>query len=94
MSEALKKIICLTCDSSQASEDSYFDEQKLSLENARLKEEVISHPFYFLTGTTLFLERLFIYHAILLYLLTYHPKFLSTYMAFFLEKVYFYFKKI
>ncbi|KAI0495737.1 hypothetical protein KFK09_022040 [Dendrobium nobile] len=40
MIEALKNIVCQTCGSSQTSEDSYFDEQKLRMENARLKEEL------------------------------------------------------
>ncbi|XP_020684394.1 homeobox-leucine zipper protein ROC8 [Dendrobium catenatum] len=40
MREALKNAICPTCGSSQESEDSYFDEQKLRMENARLKEEL------------------------------------------------------
>ncbi|XP_020582158.1 homeobox-leucine zipper protein ROC8-like [Phalaenopsis equestris] len=40
MSEALKNIICPTCGTSQSSEDSYFDEQKLRMENARLKDEL------------------------------------------------------
>ncbi|XP_020600376.1 homeobox-leucine zipper protein ROC8-like isoform X2 [Phalaenopsis equestris] len=40
MSEALRNAICPTCGSSQEAEDSYFDEQKLRMENARLKEEL------------------------------------------------------
>ncbi|KAH0459964.1 hypothetical protein IEQ34_010627 [Dendrobium chrysotoxum] len=40
MREALKNAICPTCGSSQEAEDSYFDEQKLRMENARLKEEL------------------------------------------------------
>ncbi|KAM0949143.1 putative transcription factor & lipid binding HD-SAD family [Dioscorea sansibarensis] len=38
--EALKKIMCPTCGSPPVAEDSYFDEQKLRMENARLKEEL------------------------------------------------------
>ncbi|PKA64881.1 Homeobox-leucine zipper protein ROC8 [Apostasia shenzhenica] len=40
MREALKNVICPSCGSPQASEDSYFDEQKLRMENARLKDEL------------------------------------------------------
>ncbi|KAK8970886.1 Homeobox-leucine zipper protein ROC8 [Platanthera guangdongensis] len=40
MTEALKNIICPSCGTLQASEDSFFDGQKLRLENARLKEEL------------------------------------------------------
>lgn len=38
--EALKNVICPSCGSSPASEDSYFDEQKLRIENSHLKEEL------------------------------------------------------
>ncbi|KAJ0981232.1 hypothetical protein J5N97_009487 [Dioscorea zingiberensis] len=38
--EALKKVMCPTCGSPPVAEDSYFDEQKLRMENARLKEEL------------------------------------------------------
>ncbi|XP_057812389.1 homeobox-leucine zipper protein HDG11-like isoform X2 [Salvia miltiorrhiza] len=38
--EALKNVICPSCGSSPASEDPYFDEQKLRIENAHLKEEL------------------------------------------------------
>ncbi|KAH6806760.1 homeodomain GLABROUS 11 [Perilla frutescens var. frutescens] len=38
--EALKNVICPSCGSSPACEDSYFDEQKLRIENAHLKEEL------------------------------------------------------
>lgn len=38
--EALKKVICPTCGGPPLGEDSYFDEQKLRMENARLKEEL------------------------------------------------------
>ncbi|KAJ6806597.1 homeobox-leucine zipper protein ROC8-like isoform X1 [Iris pallida] len=38
--EALKNIICPNCGGPPVSEDSYFDEQKLRMENARLKEEL------------------------------------------------------
>lgn len=40
MREALKNAICTTCGSPQTSEDSYYDEQKLRMENARLKDEL------------------------------------------------------
>nr|XP_019704584.1 homeobox-leucine zipper protein ROC8 [Elaeis guineensis] len=40
MREALKNVICPTCGGPPVTEDSYFDEQKLRLENARLKEEL------------------------------------------------------
>ncbi|KAK8951394.1 Homeobox-leucine zipper protein ROC8 [Platanthera zijinensis] len=40
MREALKNAICTACGSPQTSEDSYHDEQKLRLENARLKDEL------------------------------------------------------
>ncbi|KAJ0987295.1 hypothetical protein J5N97_005651 [Dioscorea zingiberensis] len=38
--EALKKVICPTCGGPPLGEDCYFDEQKLRMENARLKEEL------------------------------------------------------
>ncbi|KAL3655420.1 Homeobox-leucine zipper protein hdg11 [Castilleja foliolosa] len=38
--EALKNIICPSCGSIPASEDPYFDEQKIRIENAHLKEEL------------------------------------------------------
>ncbi|KAG6420911.1 hypothetical protein SASPL_117455 [Salvia splendens] len=38
--EALKHVICPCCGTSPASEDPYFDEQKLQIENAHLKEEL------------------------------------------------------
>ncbi|KAL8547791.1 hypothetical protein ACS0TY_007213 [Phlomoides rotata] len=38
--EALKNVICPSCGSSPSPEDSYFDEQKLRIENAHLKEEL------------------------------------------------------
>lgn len=38
--EALKNIICPSCGGPPLHEDSYFDDQKLRLENAQLKEEV------------------------------------------------------
>ncbi|XP_073152792.1 homeobox-leucine zipper protein HDG11-like isoform X2 [Henckelia pumila] len=38
--EALKNVICPSCGGPPVSEDSYFDEQKLRLENAYLKEEL------------------------------------------------------
>ncbi|XP_072952690.1 homeobox-leucine zipper protein ROC8-like [Typha angustifolia] len=40
MREALKNVICPTCGGPPVTEDSYFDEQKLRMENARLKEEL------------------------------------------------------
>ncbi|WOL02611.1 homeobox-leucine zipper protein ROC8-like [Canna indica] len=40
MREALKNVICLSCGSGPANSNPYFDEQKLRMENARLKEEV------------------------------------------------------
>ncbi|WOL14194.1 homeobox-leucine zipper protein ROC8-like [Canna indica] len=40
MREALKNVICPSCGSSPSSDDSYFDEQKLRMENSRLKEEL------------------------------------------------------
>ncbi|KAJ4764943.1 Homeobox-leucine zipper protein ROC8 [Rhynchospora pubera] len=40
MREALKNIMCPNCGAPPISEDSYFDEQKLRMENARLKEEL------------------------------------------------------
>jgi hypothetical protein len=61
MREALKNIICPHCGAQPVSEDSYFDEQKLRLENARLKEEVcifllifITYPFLFVSTIQLF----------------------------------------
>ncbi|KAJ6418698.1 hypothetical protein OIU84_001967 [Salix udensis] len=38
--EALKNIICPSCGAPPVAEDSYFDEQKLRIENAQLKEEL------------------------------------------------------
>ncbi|KAI4347339.1 hypothetical protein L6164_008157 [Bauhinia variegata] len=38
--EALKNVICPSCGGPHLNEDSYFDEQKLRLENAQLKEEL------------------------------------------------------
>ncbi|KAG0485357.1 hypothetical protein HPP92_009436 [Vanilla planifolia] len=40
MREALRNVICPTCGSSQASEEPNFVEQKLRIENSRLKEEL------------------------------------------------------
>lgn len=42
MMEALKSVICPSCGGPPTHEDSYFDDQKLRMENARLKEEVRS----------------------------------------------------
>ena len=39
--EALRNVICPSCGGPPVTEDSYFDEQKLRIENAQLKEEVI-----------------------------------------------------
>lgn len=41
--EALKNVICPSCGGPPVGEDPYFDEQKLRIENAQLKEEVSSH---------------------------------------------------
>ncbi|MQL90183.1 hypothetical protein Taro_022778 [Colocasia esculenta] len=38
--EALRNVVCPTCGGPPASEDSYFDEEKLRMENTRLKEEL------------------------------------------------------
>ncbi|XP_043695075.1 homeobox-leucine zipper protein ROC8-like isoform X2 [Telopea speciosissima] len=38
--EALRNVICPNCGGPPVGEDSYFDEQKLRMENARLKEEL------------------------------------------------------
>ncbi|KAH7529418.1 hypothetical protein FEM48_Zijuj05G0182000 [Ziziphus jujuba var. spinosa] len=38
--EALKNVICPSCGGPPINEDSYFDEQKLRMENAQLKEEL------------------------------------------------------
>lgn len=38
--EALKNIICPSCGGPPINDDCYFDEQKLRIENAQLKEEV------------------------------------------------------
>ncbi|KAE8726567.1 Homeobox-leucine zipper protein MERISTEM L1 [Hibiscus syriacus] len=38
--EALKNVICPSCGGPPVSEDSYFDDQKLRMENAQLKEEL------------------------------------------------------
>ncbi|KAG6481865.1 hypothetical protein ZIOFF_058488 [Zingiber officinale] len=39
MREALKNVICPSCGSSSCTDDSYFDESKLRMENTRLKEQ-------------------------------------------------------
>ena len=39
--EALKNVICLSCGGPPINDDCYFDEQKIRMENAQLKEEVI-----------------------------------------------------
>lgn len=39
--EALRNVICPSCGGPPVTEDSYFDEQKLRMENAQLKEEVV-----------------------------------------------------
>lgn len=39
--EALKNVICPSCGGPPVTEDSYFDEHKLRMENAQLREEVI-----------------------------------------------------
>lgn len=41
MREALKNVICPSCGGPPPDDDSYFDEQKLRMDNTRLKEEVI-----------------------------------------------------
>ncbi|KAJ4916069.1 Homeobox-leucine zipper protein HDG12 [Raphanus sativus] len=38
--EAIKRAICLSCGDAPLHEDSYFDEQKLRIENAHLREEL------------------------------------------------------
>jgi len=38
--EAIKHAICPSCGDSPVNEDSYFDEQKLRIENAQLRDEV------------------------------------------------------
>ncbi|KAI3464189.1 hypothetical protein Pfo_020852 [Paulownia fortunei] len=43
MREALRNVICPSCGSPPVSEDSYFDEQKLRMENAHMKEEFGGH---------------------------------------------------
>ncbi|KAJ8465315.1 hypothetical protein OPV22_027867 [Ensete ventricosum] len=40
MREALKNVICPSCGSPPPDDDSYFDEQKLRMDNTRLKEEL------------------------------------------------------
>ncbi|KAG6485725.1 hypothetical protein ZIOFF_054290 [Zingiber officinale] len=40
MREALKNVICPSCGSSSCTDDSYFDESKLRMENTRLKEQL------------------------------------------------------
>ena len=39
MREALKNVICPTCGGPHSGNDDYFDEHKLRMENAHLKEE-------------------------------------------------------
>jgi homeobox-leucine zipper protein len=43
MREALKKVLCPHCGAPPIPEESYFDEQKLRMENLRLKDEVYMH---------------------------------------------------
>jgi hypothetical protein len=43
MREALRNVICPTCGGPPVADD-YFDEQKLRMENARLKEEASRSP--------------------------------------------------
>ena len=43
MREALRTVICPTCGGPPVADD-YFDEQKLRMENARLKEEASLKP--------------------------------------------------
>ncbi|KAG6404280.1 hypothetical protein SASPL_136526 [Salvia splendens] len=40
MREAIRNVICPSCDGPPVTEDYYFDEQKLRMENAQLKEEL------------------------------------------------------
>ncbi|CAA6658497.1 unnamed protein product [Spirodela intermedia] len=40
MKEALRRVVCPTCSGPPDAEDSFFDEEKLRLENARLKDEL------------------------------------------------------
>ncbi|KAJ8479264.1 hypothetical protein OPV22_022991 [Ensete ventricosum] len=40
MEEALKKAVCLSCGAAPPADNPFFDEQKLRMENTRLKEEV------------------------------------------------------
>ena len=42
MREALKNVICPTCGGPHSATDDYFDEHKLRMENAHLKEEASS----------------------------------------------------
>jgi hypothetical protein len=44
MREALRSVICPTCGGPPVADD-YFDEQKLRMENARLKEEASRFAF-------------------------------------------------
>ena len=44
MREALKNVICPTCGGPHSGADDYFDEHKLRMENAHLKEEASFFP--------------------------------------------------
>ncbi|RWW24600.1 hypothetical protein GW17_00011100 [Ensete ventricosum] len=44
MEEALKKAVCLSCGAAPPADNPFFDEQKLRMENTRLKEEVLELP--------------------------------------------------
>lgn len=46
--EALKNVICPSCGGPPL-QDPYFDEHKLRIENAHLKEEVLIPIFYYFT---------------------------------------------
>lgn len=49
MREALRNVICPSCGGPPVTEDSYFDEQKLRMENAHLKEEVFYSSLLFVS---------------------------------------------
>jgi homeobox-leucine zipper protein len=51
MREALKKVLCPHCGAPPIPEESYFDEQKLRMENLRLKDEVCNAFFISIFNT-------------------------------------------
>jgi len=60
--EALKNVICPSCGGPPVTEDSYFDEHKLRMENVQLKEEVRCFQFS-LSLSLIFYFNFFLRHS-------------------------------